>query len=305
MDLAPVAVFVYRRPDHAKEALESLFACPESRRSPIYVFSDGPKHEREKDQVEATRAIVRQYANHGVRLIAQEENRGLAHSIIAGVTAMCSEHGKVIVIEDDLVVAPVFLDYMNYALEHYKDEGTVVQVSGYMHPIRASWNNDAAMLPLTSSWGWATWSRAWADFDAGIGPYEILKANTGLRRAFDLNGAYPYFAMLEANAKGLIDSWAVRWYASTFLAGGLTLWPRTTLVRNCGFDGSGTHGGSLAKQSRAALSDVPPLRRMPGPVVDDEIFGALKAFVGSQTSLSGKLHARLRVVLRKLRGTEE
>lgn len=99
-------------------------------------------------------------------IIEAEANRGLANSIIAGVTKLCDEYGRVIVLEDDLVVSPVFLTYMNAALDKYEDVEDVMQVSGYIFPVTAFENNTEAMfLPFTTSWGWATWGRAWKYFD--------------------------------------------------------------------------------------------------------------------------------------------
>jgi hypothetical protein len=290
---APVAVFVYKRPQHAAEALQHLVACPEAKNTQIFVFSDGPRSSAEVPLVEATRDVVRSFAGQGIRLVEREANRGLAKSIIAGVTQLCSEFGRVIVLEDDLVVAPVFLDYMNSALERYRDEPRVVQITGYMHPVSISADTDAVLLPLTSSWGWATWERAWAKFDAGPGPYLTLKANRRLRREFDLRGAYPYFDMLERQARGRVDSWAIRWYASTFLAGGLTLWPRWPLVHHGGFDGSGTHGGALVQRPPRELLEARPVSVFPAPAVNEPATESVRRFIRQQRSLIGRIRRRL------------
>jgi hypothetical protein len=182
-----------------------------------------------------------------VSVIAPAQNRGLAASIIAGVTTLCERSGRVIVVEDDLIMAPCFLSFMNQALDRYEQEDKVMQIAGYAFPMDATFRRQAVFLPFISSWGWATWRRAWQHFDPSMKGYEALKASAKQRYKFDLDGSYDYFAMLERQLRGEIDSWAIRWHLSCFLRQGLTLYPGITLVQNLGFDGTGTHSGSNAE----------------------------------------------------------
>ena len=143
--------------------------------------------------------------------------------------------------EDDLITSPHFLSYMNDALTRYEHEDRVMQIAGYMFPVNLELEEDALFLPFTSSWGWATWERAWRNFDAtGAGRQRLVEDQT-LRQAFDLNGKYGYLKMLESQLRGETDSSAIRWYLSVFLMNGLTLYPKKTLVGNFGFDGSGVN----------------------------------------------------------------
>jgi GT2 family glycosyltransferase len=176
-----------------------------------------------------------------VTVVERATNLGLANSIIDGTTRLTREFGRVIVLEDDLVVSPRFLEYMNRALERYQDEDSAMQVSGYMFPVDVGAEADAFFMPFTTSWGWATWERAWQHFDPAMKAFDALVTNRQLRDSFNLGGAYDYFHMLERQRSGSIDSWAIRWYLSVFMRGGLTLYPARALVRNTGFDGSGTH----------------------------------------------------------------
>jgi len=113
--------------------------------------------------------------------------------------------------------------------------------------------SDAVFLPFTTSWGWATWQRAWKNFDPEMSAFAEIASNGTLRRRFDLDGSYPYFSMLKKQKAGLIDSWAIRWYLSVFMRSGLALYPRQSLVQNEGFDGSGTHCG-VSDENPATLS---------------------------------------------------
>lgn len=294
MRFAPIAVFTFKRPAHTARCLQALFATEEASQSEVYIFSDGPRGPEDRGAVEATRNVIAGFRSRRVHITERTDNLGLARSVIEGVTQLCTEYDQAIVLEDDLLVSPGFLRFMNAALERYKTEERVVQVAGYMFPITPAGAFDATFLPFTTSWGWGTWRRAWRLFDPGSRSHELLAGDPGLRRAFDLEGAYPYFAMLDKQRRGEVNSWAIRWYASTFLAGGLTLYPRRTLVENIGFDGTGTHGGGL---SQAALDATFPRDVAWPPEVrtDEGSLQAVKRFMRTERSLLGRLRNRLRI----------
>lgn len=246
MAFAPIALFAFRRPDHLRRTIEALKACPEFSQSPLFVYCDGPRNDADRPSVTAARNVARAMLDgFNATMIESAENRGLAKSIIAGVGELCEKYGRAIVVEDDLLVSPDFLAYMNAALDRYAGNDRVFQVSGYMFPIDHPRSDNALFLPLTTSWGWATWSRAWKKFDHAGHGIEALRKDRSLRRRFDLNGAYPYYAMLRDQQAGKVDSWAIRWYLSVFLSEGLVLFPAASQVRNVGFDGSGRNCGEM------------------------------------------------------------
>jgi len=242
LNYAPIALFVYNRPWHTRQAVEALLANAIAAETPLYIFSDAPRDPAAKQAVAEVRSYIHTIAGfESVTIIEREVNFGLARSIIDGVTRLCDEFGRAIVIEDDLITSRYFLEYMNAALERYEHEESVMQIAGYMFPSRLEANEDALFLPFTSSWGWGTWKRAWQHFDSEALAYGRLAANPELRHAFDIGGRYEYFRMLESQRRGDTDSWAIRWYLSVFMRKGLILYPRKTLVRNLGFDGSGVN----------------------------------------------------------------
>lgn len=254
MAYAPLALFVYNRPEHTRRTVEALAANALAGETPLHVFSDAPKNAAASQAVAEVRAYIRTIAGFkSVTIIARDTNFGLARSIIDGVTGLCEKYGRVIVLEDDLTTSPNFLSYMNEGLARYEHEERVMQIAGYMFPVILTMDEDALFLPFTSSWGWATWQRAWQHFDATSAGYERLVKDESLRQAFDLNGRYQYFKMLDSQLRGQTDSWAIRWYLSVFVMNGLTLYPKKTLVVNCGFDGSGVH--CVASRIEGAMID--------------------------------------------------
>jgi Glycosyl transferase family 2 len=273
--LAPIAFFAYKRPEHTKRSLESLAKNHGAELSEVFIFCDGAKKSEDNEAVTEVRQIVKSQQWCGqVHIIEREQNIGLANSIIQGVTELCRKYGRVIVLEDDLVLSPFFLEYMNQALDLYEKESKVIQISGYMFPINLISSSDAIFLPFTTSWGWATWDRAWKYFDPKMSGYDLLSNDRRLKHKFNLNNSYPYFEMLEQQINGKIDSWAIRWYLSTFLIDGITLYPIQTLVQNTGFDGSGTHCG-VASLSIDIKMSQDKILSMPNNIHTDNIILSL------------------------------
>lgn len=240
---APIALFVYNRPGHLKKTVDALRKNILAGESELYVFSDAPKDKKTLDSVLQVREYAKTISGFlKVTIIERDSNLGLAGSIIKGVSELTAQYGRVIVLEDDLVTSPFFLNFMNDGLSAYKDEDGVISICGYMYPVNKMYA-DSFFFRIPDSWGWATWKRGWDLFEAdGKKLYGTLKARK-LFRSFNLNGSFDFIKMLQKQIKGKNDSWAVRWYASAFLNGKLSLYPRKSLVMNIGFDGSGRHGG--------------------------------------------------------------
>ena len=217
-------------------------------------------------------------------------NLGLANSVIKGVTEVVNKYGRGIVLADDLLTAPGFLRYMNDALDRYENEEKVMQISGHMFDVDIEAETDAVFLPFTTSWGWATWKRAWSKFDPSAAGYDLLREDKSLRHKFDLDGTYDYFAMLERQLKGKVNSWAIRWYLSVFMLNGISLFPTKTLVYNFGFDGSGTHCGKIRHGEKTKDNDedvsIGCVRIFPSVSVDRSFCVGVKSCLGSQNKFS-------------------
>ena len=281
---APIALFVYKRPEHARRAVASLLACDGFDESPMYVFADGPKSEAEGPAVLETRAAMHELLGTRATYVEQERNRGLAQSIIAGTTELCGRHGKAIVVEDDLLLAPMFVRFLNEGLVRFQNEPGVMQVAGHIVDVPSLvGHTEALFLPMTSSLGWATWKRAWDLFDpAATGWRERLTGEEAKR--FNIGGRYDYARMLERQMTHGIDSWAIRWYYSVFANDGLVLFPPRALAVHTGQDGTGTHG----RLSRAVQQELTPgggAFSMPTDVAMSQYTTAVFEAVGSARRL--------------------
>lgn len=253
---APIVLFTYARPDHTRRTVEALLRNPGAGDHDLIVFSDAPRTQDKVLAVSEVRDFLWKISGfRSVTICHRSHNYGLAKSIIEGVTEVLNQYERIIVLEDDMVTSPHFLAYMNDALERFANDDRVISVHGYMYPVKPLMP-EAFFLAGADCWGWGTWRRGWALFNPD-GQFLLgeLKRRD-LLSAFDFNEAYGYSEMLEFQINGLNDSWAIRWYASAFLAEKLTLYPGRSLIRNIGNDGSGTHCASTTALD-SSLSDRP------------------------------------------------
>jgi hypothetical protein len=241
MTLSPIVFFAYNRPWHTEQTLLSLINNDLADESVIYFFIDGCKTNANQEQIkkhEQVIDIIHKYKVHFKESFVEisPHNKGLANSVIYGVTKVINKWGKVIVLEDDLVISIGFLQYMNDALHLYEEENKVAGVSGFSF-IESP---DSYFLRTGSCWGWGTWKRIWNETDWDINSLLQKLANRKIKKTFNIEGAYPYYNLLLNQKKGNIDSWAIRFYASYFLCEQLFLYPSKTMVLNIGID-EGTH----------------------------------------------------------------
>jgi len=224
------------------------------------VFCDGPKNEansKTHEAIKQVRALVKSKSwCKTVTVYESESNKGLANSIVEGVTQIVNQFGKIIVLEDDIVTARGFLRYMNEALDLYEHEDNVMHIGSYL-----PYTNSYKKLPETflsrfmSCWGWATWKSSWqrANFDTRE-LYEQLN-NPKVRYDFNLEGVLNFHEQLENNINGSIHTWAIKWFASIFLCNGLCLYPSHSLTKNIGFDGTGENCNLLDVKERESGRD--------------------------------------------------
>ena len=298
MNLSPILLFVYNRPAHTRRCIESLSRNLLAVESELFIYADGAKDQTVADEVEEVRQYIRLVQGFKkVILIERNENWGLAKNIIDGVSTQVRKYGKVIVLEDDLVVAPHFLRFMNDALETYQDEPKVGHIQACDFTQDASLP-DTFLIKWTGSWGWATWERAWKHFNPnGKELLQELEARK-LTYTFDFNGKYGFTRMLRRQIEGKNNSWAIRWNASLFLEDILSLNVGRSLVQNEGFDGSGTNcGGGGLYVSHLHMEPL-PVHKI-SPVLENQ--NARKAFIryyGRTNSFWAKAIRRIKRTLK-------
>src|SRR5882672_4667784 len=294
MNMAPIILFVYNRREHVSQTIQALQRNDLARDSDLFIFSDAPKNEDAVPMVEEVRTYIRDIGGFkSIQIVERGKNYGLAKNIIDGVTTIVDQYGRVIVLEDDIVISPYFLRYMNDALRVYESEERVISIHGYTYPVKGSLP-ETFFLRGADCWGWATWKRGWDIFEPDGEKLMHDLERKKLKRRFDLNGAYSFTRMLDEQIHGKNDSWAILWYASALARGKFTLYPGRSLVQNIGTDGSGTHCGDTNFFTTSASTVPIEIERIPV----EESSTALREFEAYLRSQYPGLIGRARNVFR-------
>ena len=298
-NVAPIALFVYNRPEHTRRTIKFLQQNLLAYESRLFIFSDAAKDSSQQVFVTEVRDIIKQVDGFkSVELIERKTNLGLAESIIDGVSMLVSEYGKVIVFEDDLISSAYTLQYFNDALFRYQNEEKVMHIGAYMYPLKAENLPETFLYRAATSWGWATWDRAWKDFEPDINKI-IDRFDRKKRLEFSIDGTMNFWKQIIEFKSGRNNSWAIRWYASIFLKGGLTLNPSKSLINNIGHDGSGIHSG-LNDIYHVIINPL-PVTTFPEKIEENkEAYLAIKEFLKTR---KGSLWQRiLRFTKQKIKG---
>lgn len=278
MKLAPIIVFCYNRPDHLEHTLDALSRNELADQSTLYIYCDGPKDGASVEMLQKI-ADVRQVARKRqwckeVYIVEAEKNKGLANSIIGGVTDVINKHGKVFVLEDDLVSSPHMLKFVNKALDFYEDYAGVFSISVNRPPlskmqIPEDYPYDVFACLRSYSTGWGTWKDRWEKVDWSMDEFDRCKQNPDILRALcRLGEDFP--PMMQMQEDGKIDSWAVRFSFAHFKHHAVAILPCRSYVTNIGFDGTGTHSGTVAYTYENDLSDSVSNPRMLDMVYEDD-----------------------------------
>jgi hypothetical protein len=282
-NLAPVVLFVYNRAGCTLKTLEHLKKNVFADESRLFIYSDGPGSDATEDdlrKIKEVREVIRreQWCSE-VHIIESPVNKGLADSIIQGVTEIVNRYDKVIVLEDDLLTSVHFLEYMNTGLNFYGFQPRVFQIVGYTAPVRSKFKNESFFLPLSSTLGWGTWARAWSFFEKSPVDFVRLKTDKTLRKAFDLDNSYPYSDMLISQMESNVDSWGIRWWWTVFKQNGLSLFPDRSLISHIGFDSDATHTKDLIPDFNKYWDNKYSISKYPENIeVNSQFYSRIKSF---------------------------
>ncbi len=229
----PIGIFVYNRPVHTSRLLESLENCQKLEDCTVFIFSDGPKTESHRENVQIVRKIIHDFAEkHNASIFEESENLGIESSILKGISKICEDHCRFIVLEDDLVLHPRTIDFFLQALDRYEDDVHVNHISGFTFPIRYKPKEDAMILPLFNSWGWATWVRSWNDFEwEPDEAFKEMNKDSGLK-----NRMYPYYDLFFHHYLQKDMTWDLLWQWKMHSLKRVGVFPSTSLIWCSGFE---------------------------------------------------------------------
>lgn len=316
---APVAMFVYNRLDNTQVTLKHLLANTQARETDLYVFSDGGKdevswilveevrkylHETQRT-VEATRALK------SMTIIERPVNFYLERNIMEGIQYVLDRHDRIIVLEDDIMTSPYFLEFMNQAFAQYRDVERVMHITGFSNlDLMGRHPADFYFSPHMSGWGWGTWKDRWEKHFKHFESRE--EALQGLTQAdidaIEYDGVFPCMKNLDKNP----IPWDICWELAIYRARGLCLMPVHTLVKNVGLS-IGTHYKSSTwlqyyEYDRWPLFQPLTVTRVEAPEEDAEIEQQMKQAIthwGIRYTTLGKIVRAPLLLWRAVKGVRK
>ena len=243
IEFSPICLFTYNRLKETQLTVEALKKNYLARDSRLIIFSDGAKKTDTEHKVQAVRDYLKTIDGFNtVEIIESSTNKGLADSIISGVSEVVNKYGTAIVLEDDLVTSPNFLTYMNQCLKFYENDDRIISICGYGLKIKKpiSYKADVYLYGRSSSWGWATWKDRWNPIDWEVKDWETFKKDKKAIKTFNKNGSDMY-KMLKSVIEGTGSSWAIRLGYEQFKKNKYSIIPFKSLVDNIGFTEEGTN----------------------------------------------------------------
>jgi len=272
--LAPIALFVYNRPEHTRRTVEALRANHLARRSDLFIFADASKNKSGATAVRAVRKFIRRIDGFkSVTVIEREQNCGLSESVISGVTQLCSDRGRVIAVEDDILTAPDFLTFMNHALGRYRDEPRIFSIGAFNLPIVTpkTYAYDAFCSYRFMCWGWGTWKDRWEKGDWSVKDFPEFMADREKQKRFNWGGDDLSW-LLARHVEGKIDSWDTVWAYTHSKHDAVALLPVISKVYNIGFDGTGIHCRRAPFKQNALPAEGGTNYRFPDSVIPETYF---------------------------------
>ena len=273
--LSPIVLFVYNRPLHTKKTIEALLKNDLCKDSNIFIFSDGAKNNLQKNKINEVRTYLKSITGfNSITIKESETNLGLANSVINGITEVLQTNESAIVLEDDIITVPTFLNYINECINKYAENKNIFSVTGYNFPpsqiqIPAYYKLDVYIHPRAASWGWATWKDRWEKADWEVKNFNLFLKNKALQLEYNKTGP-DKSRMLIRQMKGEIDSWAIRWDYTHFLNKAYCIYPVRSFINNIGTDGSGRH----FKKTNKYFNDIttyPIHWKLPSYLEPDEV----------------------------------
>ncbi|MGQ1785513.1 sugar transferase [Saccharicrinis sp. GN24d3] len=278
--LAPIVLFTYNRLHHTQKTVEALQNNKLANQSRLFIYSDQAQYDQDVVEVNKVRAYLNQISGFKkITKVFHDENKGLAASIMDGVSDVLKEYESVIVLEDDLETSPYFLTFMNKALDNYSHE-EVWSVAGYTPKISIpkDYCYDTYLAHRNCSWGWATWKQNWEKTDWEVNDFDDFFVDKNKRSDFE-RGGNDLSIMLLKQQKKIIHSWSIRFNYAAFNNNLPSVYPTQSYVKNMGVDGSGTHMKKSGKyDSELNFSDNSNMLFAPSNIIDSRISVRFKKF---------------------------
>lgn len=239
----PILLVAWRRPNTLIKVIEAIRSVAPTR---MFVACDGPnpEHTGEADKVFATRQVLEREIDWPCQIerLYSDVNQGCRLGVSRAITWFFDQVEEGIILEDDCVPHPDFLQFCQEALSMYQNNTRVWQICGtkFIDPQRVSHGQGHFFSRYGPIWGWATWRRAWRFYDCNLAmwPEMRLVADSVYIDKYELKQKVEIGDRLHS---GVFDTWDYQWAIIKAFHGALNVIPDFNLVQNIGIGDDATH----------------------------------------------------------------
>lgn len=286
----PILLLAYNRPFHTEQVLKALQQCELASSSTLHIYIDGLKEGATEIDITKQKEVVavsqkEQWCGEVFIHIAKQ-NKGCRLGPIFGITDMLKHYESVIILEDDIVVSPYFLRFMNAALKFYKNYQSVFSISGFnlpenRMPLPDNYDYDVYVSLRQQNWGWATWADRWAQVDWNKNYITEFLKNKHQVEALN-RGGDDLSKMLKEELDGESQAWDIQFSFAQFYYHAVSIIPCRSYTQNIGLDNSGTHTiNQSTAQLNSDISKAPKDARLLPIIYQDKRF--INAFYNNFT----------------------
>jgi len=250
-----VLFVLFNRPDTTQQVFDKIRAAKPKR---LYLTADGPRPGFPDDELlcKQTREIVGEIDwNCEVKTLFRDENAGCKNGVSAAITWFFSQEEEGIILEDDCLPASSFFKFCDTLLEKYRHDTRIRHVTGCNLQFGKKWGNGSYYFSnRTHVWGWASWRRAWDDYDINLDKYHGNDIQQQMKNIYDDDLIAESWANIFKELKaGKINSWAYPLDFANFFNNGLVIIPNENLISNIGYNANATH----TLQENDAYANIP------------------------------------------------
>ncbi len=241
---APVLFLIFNRPSLTQQVFNNIRKTKPSR---LFIAADGPRESRPDDfeQCRKSREIVSQVDwDCDVKLLFRDENLGCRVAVSSAIDWFFENVDEGIILEDDCLPSKSFFWFCQELLEKYRDDERVMQINGnYYLDDLMEFRESYYFSALNGCWGWATWKRAWKQFDSEMTGYHDFKKAESIEKYFKDKEISDWMeSYLDEAVMPNCNIWSTRWTYTIIKSNGLSITPTVNFVQNIGFTKEATTG---------------------------------------------------------------
>jgi hypothetical protein len=239
----PVAFLIFNRPDTTAKVFEAI---RQAKPPKLLVVADGPRSDRpdEAEKCQTVREIIKQVDwECEVLTNYSDVNLGCKRRVSSGLDWVFDNVEEAIILEDDCLPHASFFPFCEELLERYRDDNRIAVISGQNVQFgRRRTDYSYYFSRYNHCWGWASWRRAWQNYDYDMKLWPLVRDNGWLKDILKDNTSVEFWTKIfQSTYDGKINSWAYRWNFSCWIQSYLSILPNVNLISNIGFGNAGTN----------------------------------------------------------------